>query len=41
MEGTSFVAASIFGLCALLRGAYPELAIVEIKTILKAFATKI
>jgi hypothetical protein len=38
MTGTSFATPTVTGLCALLIGAYPDLRLFEIKTLLKNFA---
>jgi len=40
MDGTSFAAPVISGLCALIRGAYPGIAPFEVKAALKAFASQ-
>lgn len=38
MTGTSFATPTVTGLCALLVGAYPDLKLFELKTLLKRFA---
>ena len=40
MTGTSFATPTITGLCALLVGAYPDLRLFELKTLLKKFARR-
>ncbi len=40
VDGTSFAAATMSGLCAIIRGAYPDLAPFEVKTFLKMYASR-